>query len=380
MNAERIIRNARIVLRDEVIAGSVCLRDGKIADINAGSSSLAAAEDWNGDWLLPGLIELHTDNLEKHFSPRPGVNWPGLPAVLAHDAQVAAAGITTVFDALAIGEVKPGGDRAGQLQAQADAIGEAQEHGLLRAEHRLHLRCELSTEGITEIFERLAADERVRLVSLMDHTPGQRQFTELSKYRQYYQGKYGLSDAEMEEFTERQKANQLRFSDSNRQRIVALCRERKLPLASHDDATPEHVRQAVSEGATMSEFPTSVEAANAAHSHGLGILMGAPNVVRGGSHSGNISAIELARHNLLDCLSSDYVPASLMHAAFVLNHRAGWTLPQAVASVSATPARLAGLADRGRIATGLRADVVRVHETAGVPVVREVISSGRRIA
>ena len=380
MTAQRVIRNARIVLRDEVVLGSVRLDDGLITDVQHGNSQLPAGEDWDGDWLLPGLIELHTDNLEKHFSPRPGVNWPGLPAVLAHDAQVAAAGITTVLDALAIGEVKPGGDRAGQLQAQADAIGEAADHELLRADHRLHLRCELSTEGITEIFERLASNERVRLVSLMDHTPGQRQFSELSKYRQYYQGKYGLSDVEMSEFTERQIANQIRFSARNRQSIVAMCQARNLPLASHDDATPDHVSQAVAEGATLSEFPTSIEAARAAHAQGLGILMGAPNIVRGGSHSGNISALELARHDLLDCLSSDYVPASLMHAAFVLSHGAGWTVPRAVASVSSTPAGLAGLDDRGEISPGLRADIVRVHEVTGVPVVREVISQGRRIA
>lgn len=380
MTAERVISNARIVLSGEVLKGSLRIRDGLIADLQYGNSGVSSSEDWDGDWLLPGLIELHTDNLEKHFSPRPGVHWPGLPAVLAHDAQVAAAGITTVFDALAIGEVKPGGDRAGQLQAQADAIEEAAERGLLRADHRLHLRCELSTEGITEIFERLAAGDRVRLVSLMDHTPGQRQFAELSKYRQYYQGKYGLNDTEMDEFTERQIANQQRFSAGNRRDIVAACRKRNLSIASHDDATPEHVMQAVSEGASLSEFPTSLEAARAAHSQGLGILMGAPNVVRGGSHSGNISALELARHDLLDCLSSDYVPASLMHAAFLLSHRAGWTIPRAVASVSATPAGMAGLKDRGQISPGLRADIVRVHESAGVPVVREVIREGHRIA
>ena len=380
MTAERIISNARIVLSGEVLKGSLRIRDGLIADLQHGNSGVSSSEDWDGDWLLPGLVELHTDNLEKHFSPRPGVHWPGLPAVLAHDAQVAAAGITTVFDALAIGEVKPGGDRAGQLQAQADAIEEAAERGLLRADHRLHLRCELSTEGITEIFERLASGERVQLVSLMDHTPGQRQFAELSKYRQYYQGKYGLNDAEMDEFTERQIANQQRFSAGNRKYIVASCRKRSLSIASHDDATPEHVMQAVSEGASLSEFPTSLEAARAAHTHGLGILMGAPNVVRGGSHSGNISALELARHDLLDCLSSDYVPASLIHAAFLLSHRAGWTIPRAVASVSATPAGMAGLKDRGQISPGLRADIVRVHESAGVPVVREVIREGHRIA
>jgi len=376
---ERIIANARMVLRDEVIHGSLKLARGRIAAIDSGNTAAKGAEDWDGHWLLPGLVELHTDNLEKHFSPRPGVHWPGLPAVLAHDAQVAAAGITTVFDSLAIGEVKPGGIRAGQLQGMLEAINTARERRLLRAEHLLHLRCELSTEGIAELFDTLAADPRLRLVSLMDHTPGQRQFVELAKYREYYQGKYGLNDEEMAAFTARQIENQEKFSAANRDAIVSRCRERMLPLASHDDATPEHVAEAAADGVTMSEFPTTVAAARAAQQRGISVLMGAPNMVRGGSHSGNISAHELACAGFLDCLSSDYVPSSLLHAAFLLQRDAGWTLPRAVTSVSATPAALAALPDRGEIRIGLRADVIRVQESHGIPVVHEVLREGRRI-
>lgn len=229
------------------------------------------------------------------------------------------------------------------------------------------------------MFDALARDAHVRMVSLMDHTPGQRQFTALSKYREYYQGKYGLTDAEMDAFTARQIDSQLRFSAGNRRAIVAMSRERGLALASHDDATPEHVAEAVSEGVTMAEFPTTLLAARAAHEQGLGVLMGAPNVVRGESHSGNISALELARAGVLDCLSSDYVPSSMLLATFVLPGQAGWSLPRAVASVSSTPARMAMLEDRGEIAAGLRADLIRVHESHGVPVVVEALRGGTRI-
>lgn len=380
INEERVIRNARIVLKDEVVLGTVHIVAGRIASVDSGPSSVSGAEDWEEHWLLPGLVELHTDNLEKHFNPRPGVQWPGLPAVLAHDAQIAAAGITTVFDALALGEVKPGGNRTEQLQHMLEAINVARERGLLRAEHLLHLRCELSTEGVPDMFDALARDAHVRIVSLMDHTPGQRQFTELSKYREYYQGKYGLTDAEMDAFTVRQIDNQQRFSVANRRAVVAMSRARGLSLASHDDATPEHVAEAVADGVSLAEFPTTLLSARTAHAQGLGVLMGAPNVVRGGSHSGNISALNLARADVLDCLSSDYVPSSMLHAAFVLADQAGWSLPRAVASVSSTPARLAALTDRGEIATGLRADLIRVHESHGHPVVVEAFREGIRVA
>jgi alpha-D-ribose 1-methylphosphonate 5-triphosphate diphosphatase len=260
-----------------------------------------------------------------------------------------------------------------------DAIASARENGLLRAQHLLHLRCEVSTDGLLPQFESLAEDPALRLVSLMDHTPGQRQFTSLEKYREYYQNKYALTDAEMQAFTDRQIANQVRHGEPNRAAIVAICRQRSIPLASHDDATPAHVDQAVAEGVSISEFPTTLTAAHAAHAKGLAVVMGAPNVVRGGSHSGNMSALELARARLLDGLSSDYVPASLLHAAFILRDEAGWSVPEAVAAVSTTPARMAGLADRGEIAPGLRADFVRVRERGGVPVVISAWREGRRI-
>ena len=374
-----VISNARIVTAAEEFRGSIHIADERISSVDRGATSIAAAEDWGNDWLLPGFIELHTDNLEKHLSPRPGVRWPALPAVLAHDAQLASGGITTVLDALALGDVKPDGTRTEHLMAMVAAIGAARAGGMLRAEHLLHLRCELSTAGLVEMFEELAADPALTLVSLMDHTPGQRQFTDISKYREYYQGKYALSDAAMDEFTARQIDNQRRHSKSNRSAIVAYCRDKEVALASHDDATPEHVAEAVADGVTISEFPTTLAAARLANRHGLGILMGAPNVVRGGSHSGNISALELASHNLLDGLSSDYVPTSLLHAAFLLKERTAWQLPQAIASISANPARMAGLTDRGEIAPGKRADYLRVRSNGSMPYIVSAWREGRRI-
>jgi alpha-D-ribose 1-methylphosphonate 5-triphosphate diphosphatase len=173
---------------------------------------------------------------------------------------------------------------------------------------------------------------------------------------------------------------QARNSARNRSRLLELCRSRLLPMASHDDTVPEHVEEAVATGFRISEFPTTEIAARAAREHGLGIVMGAPNMVRGGSHSGNISAIDLARADLLDVLSSDYVPHSLLHAAFLLRDQAGWTLPKALTTATLNPARLVGLEDRGEIALGRRADYVRVRELRGVPVPMETRREGKRIA
>lgn len=380
MPAEQILSNARLVLADQVIHGSLLIRDGLIADISAGASSLPQAQDLGGDLLLPGLVELHTDNLEKHMSPRPGVDWPSASAVLTHDAQIVAAGITTVFDALSIGDINPKGKRMQQLGVMLEAIAAAEAAGQTRAEHRLHLRCEVSHPQCLELFRELVEQPLVQLVSVMDHAPGQRQFARMEKYREYYMGKYHLSPAEMDTFVSEQLANSARHSDQQRAAIVDICRSRELALASHDDATLDHVEESAGYGMAIAEFPTTFEAAEASHARGLKVLMGAPNIVRGGSHSGNIAAADLAQRGVLDILSSDYYPASLLQAALGLAEQDnGYDLPRAIATISLAPARAAGLDDRGEIAAGLRADLVQAQVHKGQPVIGQVWRQGRRV-
>ncbi|CAA7616873.1 alpha-D-ribose 1-methylphosphonate 5-triphosphate diphosphatase [Magnetospirillum sp. UT-4] len=381
MTSEIVLANARIVTADEVIRGTLHVKDGRIIGLARGATALPGAVDCDGDYVVPGLVELHTDNLEKHVTPRPKVRWHPGSAALAHDAQMASAGITTVFDAISCGDIIEGSTRLETLEDMVGAVSDAQARGHFRAEHRLHLRCEVSSANILELFGAFADNPLVGIVSLMDHTPGQRQFVREDKYYEYYQGKYGFSDAEMVEFTRRQQENSARYSDPHRRAIAATCRERGLTLASHDDATPEHVAEAAGLGIHFAEFPTTVEAARASRAAGMMVLMGAPNLVRGGSHSGNVSAAELAGIGCLDVLSSDYVPISLMEAAFLLHGGPlGFALPAAIATVAANPARVAGLDDRGTIAVGKRADLVRVHDAGHMPVVRAVWRQGRRIA
>lgn len=376
---EDIFTNALIVLPDEIVHGSVLVREGRIADISAGSTRTGT--DLEGDHLLAGLVELHTDQLESHYLPRPKVRWNIHAAIQAHDAQVAASGITTVFDALRVGMDDDAALDSGDMRAMADAISQAAAADELRAEHFLHLRCEVSSPDVLASFEAMVSYERVRVASLMDHAPGQRQFVDMKTYRTYYQGKTGMSDVVFDAFCERRVRESEEHAPGNRRTIAARCRANGITLASHDDATAAHVDESRDLGIALAEFPTTLEAARLSREAGLSVLMGAPNVVRGGSHSGNVSALDLVDIGVLDVLSSDYVPFSLIQAAFTLGDSIG--LPAAARMVTQTPAKVAGLADRGAIEPGLRADLVRVRapQTAGrPPFVRGVWREGRRVA
>ncbi|WP_414475158.1 alpha-D-ribose 1-methylphosphonate 5-triphosphate diphosphatase [Microvirga sp. M2] len=379
MTSEIIFTNARIVLADEIVEGTLKVRDGHIADISRGNSK--AGEDFAGDVLIPGCVELHTDHLETHLQPRPKVRWNMDAALQAHDAQIATSGITTVFDALRVGlegDIEFG---AQEMSAMAGAIASASTDGRLRAEHFIHLRCEVSVADVVEHFDELRGNERVRLASLMDHAPGQRQFVSLEAYRVYYQGKKKLTDIEFAAYSERRIAESAANSERNRRLLAERCRTSGISIASHDDATRAHVEESVSLGVALAEFPTTMEAATLSRDAGLHVLMGAPNVVRGGSHSGNVSAIDLLHAGALDILSSDYVPFSLVQAAFLLAERADITLSHAIRLISANPADAAGLSDRGRIEIGRRADLVRVRAVSGRPPrVCSVWREGVRVA
>lgn len=378
---DQILTNARLVLRDEVVTGSLSVSAGTIATFDAAGSAIPGSEDLEGDYLVPGLVELHTDHLESHFSPRPGVAWNPIAAVQAHDAQIASSGITTVLDALRVGTDSHKSDVAGHMRTLSDAITAAGKANRLRADHFLHLRCEIASPNVVTEAEDFLTHPSLRLVSVMDHTPGQRQFVSLDKFCEYYKGKVGMSDAELETFIAERHVLHDRYAAPNRAALFERCRNSEIVVASHDDATEVHVEEAIEAGVVLSEFPTTVEAARAAHTAGLAVLMGAPNVVRGASHSGNVSAIDLARNGLLDVLSSDYIPFSLLHAAFVLPQRVdSITLPQAIRLVTSNPARAVGLNDRGEIAEGLSADLVRVRFEDDVPVVRGVWRRGKRVA
>jgi len=380
MSTETIFTNARVVTLASEFDGTVVTGSGRIIGVDHARSHQPGAVDLEGDYLLPGLVELHTDNLEKHFAPRPGVKWPGVPAVMAHDTQVAAAGITTVFDSLALGDVHGETDRVRNRERMVEAICTVVERRLARADHHLHLRCEIVADDAVEAVDRWIDLPMVGLLSINDHTPGQRQFLDPDKLKLYYTKKHNMTDEQFEVFRRETQALHEKNAARHRSEIVSRARARALPLASHDDATAAHVREAVQDGMTIAEFPTTREAAEASRGAGLAILVGAPNLVLGGSHSGNIAAIDLVRSGHADILSSDYVPSSLIEGVFKLPQcGAGISLSQAVRFASFNPARAVGMNDRGEIALDLRADLVRVRVIDGAPLVRSVWREGERI-
>jgi alpha-D-ribose 1-methylphosphonate 5-triphosphate diphosphatase len=370
----------RVVFADAEAAATIVVERGRIAAVEL-ERQLPGAQDLGADLLVPGLVELHTDHLEPHVEPRPKVHWNALSAVFAYDAQVASAGMTTVFDCLRAGVEDAGRPVVDELLELGHALAAAKATGLLRAEHHTHLRCEITSVEVLAEVELALERFDVRIMSLMDHTPGARQFRDVEKLRDYYKGKRRLDDAELDRFfAERRRLFEANH-DRHRRALVALARGRGVALASHDDTTVEHVAESIADGVAIAEFPTTLEAAQACHAAGLKVLMGAPNVVRGGSHSGNVSARELAEAGCLDILSSDYVPISLLEAAFVLAEVPGLGgLPAAMRAVTRTPAEAVGLLDRGEIAVGRRADLVRVALVDGHPIVRQVWREGARVA
>ncbi len=371
--------NAKLVLDDRVIIGCLTMEAGLITVITETTEVPEGAVDCGGDYLIPGLIELHTDNIERHIQPRPSVDWPHDAAILAHDAELASCGITTVFDAMRVGSIPSGkGNYIKYARQLSRELMELRAVSALKISHFLHLRAEVCSETLIEELSEFNEDDRVGIVSLMDHTPGQRQFRDISKLKTYVASKRGMNDAEFEEHCENLYRLRATYGELHEQKTVSEAKRFGAVLASHDDTTTEQVEVSSSYGIRLAEFPTTVEAAEACRANNIAIMMGAPNIIRGGSHSGNVSALELAERDLLDVVSSDYVPAALLLSAFRLAEV--WDdVPRAIRTVTANPAASTGLSDRGRLAEGLRADVVRVKALGATPVVRGVWSLGRQV-
>lgn len=375
---ELAFKNARVVTAEDSFLGSVLVRDGKIVSVDRSGD---VGEDLDGDVLMPGVIDLHTDNLEKHFFPRPNIDWDPVSAAVTHDGCCLSVGVTTVFDSLSIGTFNPSVARNhDNLPRLANGLLAARDAGMLKGDHRLHWRCETPADDLPSRLEQMAGHPMTSLFSLMDHTPGQRQYRNIEKHLANWAAN-GMSPQDIDERLAGIQDRQGRNAANNRRLVAALAKSRAIPLASHDDEDVAHVDEAADLGATVSEFPVTIEAARRAKERGMVVVMGGPNLMRGGSYSGNVPASELAEAGLLDAFASDYVPRSLIECAFALTAAPfGWDLARAVAVVTEAPARAAQLTDRGTIAPGRRADLVRVSTRGGLPVVRGVWVEGQRAA
>ena len=380
---ETILTNARLVLHGEVFDGTIVLRGTVIAEIQPGRSAAPGAIDCGLETIIPGVVDLHTDNLERQVQPRLNARWPSRSAMLAHDAQCAAAGVTTVFDSLCIGDLGFDESRMRTFRegvADLDVLGPT---GLLKSEHFLHLRCEMPAKDVLEMLDPVADHIEVRMVSLMDHSPGVGQYANVERYKALRRSS-GMSAEVIDRRIDELVAQRARLRTPNRHAILARIAPRlargDIVVASHDDETLAEITENVADGIGISEFPVTLAAAAAARRLGMTVIAGAPNIVRGGSHSGNVNAADLVRARSVDAFASDYVPAALIEAAFICADTTGITLPAAIAMITDNPARMANLTDRGRLAVGLRADFVRLRLFEGQPVVREVFRAGARVA
>ncbi|MEX2449390.1 MAG: alpha-D-ribose 1-methylphosphonate 5-triphosphate diphosphatase [Rhodospirillales bacterium] len=379
---EVILSNARVVTADQDFDGTVAVRDGKIVSVDDGRSGLSHAKDLGGDYLIPGLVDLHTDALEKQMMPRPHVSWNPTAATIAHDALTATAGMTTVFEALAAGASVAHPERNETLKPMIESLHKTQEDGLLRGEHFVHLRCEVTNPMVMELFHKVIDHPLIRFISVNDHAPGHRQYPDMDYYRKKHMKNYGLNDEEMDRFVEDLLEQSQKHGPQRRAEILETGKLKNIPAASHDDRTVEEVEQAVAEEMVVAEFPITYEATDLARQCGLQVLAGGPNLVRGGSHHpGNLLTGDLAKRRSLDILASDYVPISLIQGIFKLTEdEFGFSLSDAVNIGSKNPAKAAGLTDRGEIAPGKRADLVQVKVVGGIPVVRRVWVRGVRVA
>ena len=382
MSGARTLANARLILPEGEMLGQITFVGATIADITEGGAVPSGAVDCGGDYIAPGLVELHTDNLERHIRPRPGVFWPHGAAIVAHDAELAACGITTVFDALRVGSIEGQGGMGWSRYARdlADEVLAVRAAGAFKISHHLHLRAEVCSHSLLDELAQFGPDDRVGIVSLMDHTPGQRQFADITQYARYMKGKYAMSDEVFDVHVQTRRKLGEEVRDVHEAAAVTAAARFGAILASHDDTTTDHVARSADYGIRLAEFPTTMAAAQACRAQGIAVMMGAPNLVRGASHSGNVAAGELAQAGLLDVISSDYVPSALLYSALILAEILG-DLPKAMASVTQAPAHAAGLLDRGQLVVGMRADVIRFRTLdGGVPTLHGVWSGGQRVA
>lgn len=379
MTHETILTNARLVLPERVLHGTLLLRDAKIAAIDDGPSAASGAIDCEGDTLIPGIVDLHTDNLERQVQPRASARWPSRSALVAHDAQCAVAGVTTVFDALCLGDLGFDRERVRTFHEGMADLAALDGTGLLRSAHYLHLRCELPAPDMLDLVRGAIDDPRVRMLSMMDHSPGVGQYADIGYWRRL-RARDGLNEAELDRKIAHLQDQRARLREPNRRALLGMVAGRPIVLASHDDETEADIAANRADGIVISEFPVTMIAAKAARAAGMHVIAGAPNIVRGGSHSGNVKVADLIAAEAVDALASDYVPASLVEAAFLCAASGMRDLPGAVGMITDMPARMAGLADRGRIATGLCADLVRVADHAGLAVVRATWRGGARVA
>ncbi|CCQ32250.1 N-acetylglucosamine-6-phosphate deacetylase protein [Halorhabdus tiamatea SARL4B] len=366
--ATTVIENARIVTPTDVIEGAVRIEGDRLAGIGDVDRQADQRIDAEGCLVLPGLIDLHGDDIETELYPRSGARMDTGLALAGSDRANVAAGITTKFHAISF-EVDHEADRSPEIASEITAA--VRDSDDLIADHRIHARCEVTQEESVDAVTAVINDETVSLVSVMSHVPGKGQFEDEEAFRQYYQGTRDHSVEEIESIIQRRQRPNIETIRDRVTDIVSTATHHNIPVASHDDENTGEVEHLADVGVDISEYPITLETAQRAHDIGMTVTMGAPNLVRGESQWGNLRTADTIEAGAVDALVADYYPMSLLAAPFV---DTGESLPTRVARVTKNPAEAVGLTDRGRIVEDARADLVVVDEEPTPTVVRAFVA------
>lgn len=383
MGSRLIIKGGLVVNPDSVSQGDVTIENGVIVSINTGSRASHHSSgdeardeviDAEGAWVLPGLVDIHCDAIEKEVEPRPNTLFPMEMAFLQFERKLAGHGITTMLHSLSLGVGLS--LRGEHLVAEMVQMIAAMRKERAMIRHGVHLRYEVSHLTGFDLAQRLISEGLIYYLSLMDHAPGQGQYHRPGAFQRYVMKNQGVGLDEVAAIVEELEDRRNRVDWNKLKALTAEARGRGIAVASHDDNSIGAVNRSLDFGATVSEFPLSLETAKYAHTSGMGVCVGAPNIVRGGSHDGNLKAVEAIQDGAADILCSDYHPASLLHSVFKLESE-GVPLSKAVAMASLNPAKTLGRAETiGSIELGKRADVIVVRKVREIPLVQSTIVDG----
>lgn len=369
---QTILRSKNVLINEEFIPADIVIKGEFIESVDAYNSHDIAIDLGNRK-IAPGIVDLHSDAIEKEIEPRVGATFPIDLAVAELDKKLSMAGVTTMFHAIGF-EENPKKKRSIELaKEQIEEIYNANKKHL-GVDNLIHARFELSSTEAIEPIKEVIENGMVKLVSLMDHSPGQGQFKSLESFQTYYSSYYGLDEQEVQKVVDKK----LNKDEDKINDLIQCAKKHNLTLLSHDDDCIEKLDGLLGLGVQISEFPLDLEVAKYAVSKGIATGMGAPNIVRGGSQSGNISAIELVKEGVCKYLCSDYHPTSMLQAVYRMEKDANLEIAKGFSMISSTPAAYANLEDRGELKAGKRADII-VIEDDNIPKVVWTIKDGESI-
>lgn len=366
---ETILRSKNVLINEEFIAADIVIKGEFIQRIDKYGENEVAV-DLGEKKIAPGIVDLHSDAIEKEIEPRPGAAFPVQLAVAELDKKLSMAGVTTMFHAIGFEENPKKKRSIEHAISQIEEINKANKKHL-GVDNFVHARYELSCDEAVEPIKEVISKGMVQMLSLMDHSPGQGQFKSLDSFKSFYGNYYNLDEKELEEIVHKK----MQKNDEKINDLISYAKKHNLSLLSHDDDCKEKLDGLLNLGVKISEFPLDLEVAKYAVSKGIATGMGAPNIVRGGSQSGNIAAIDLVKENVCKYLCSDYHPSSMLQAVYKMKKDANLDIARGFSMISSTPAKYANLEDRGEIKENKRADIIVIDDTH-IPKVVLTIKDG----